>query len=69
MVLPAQTRSTWRGTLAGPPPRPHVRRSSLGTLPVLGWQSCWIVWSTGKRAVLWVAGKASVSLDTTPGIL
>ena len=27
------------------------------------------MWSTGKRAVLWVAGRASVNSDTSPGTL
>ena len=33
------------------------------------WETCWEVWSPGKCAVLWTAGKASNSTDTVTGTL
>ena len=47
--------------LDNPLPRPPVPNSFLGTLSVRSWESCWEVWPMGNRAVLWVAGWASVS--------
>ena len=57
---PAGAGSTRRGTLGGPQPRPGVPRSSLGALPLRGWEICWEVWSTGSLAVVWMAGRATV---------
>ena len=66
---PAGAHSKGCGTVAVPLPRPQVPRSTLGTLLLRGWETCWEVWSTGKRRVLGVAGRASVSPDTSPGTL
>ena len=42
-------------------PRPPVPKSILRTLSLRSWESCWEVWPMGSRAVLWVAGWASLS--------
>ena len=47
--------------LENPPPRPPFPKSFLRTLCLRCWESCWEVWPMGNRAVLWVAGWASVS--------
>ena len=50
-----------RHPLENPPPRPPFPKSFLRTLCLRCWESCWEVWPMGNRAVLWVAGWASVS--------
>ena len=68
-VSPVRAHSTWLGTVAGPAPRPQVQKSSLGTLPQRGWETCWEVWSSGKPVILLVAGRPCSSPDTSPGTL
>ena len=55
--------------LENPPPRPPVSKSFLGTLSLRGWESCWEVCPRVYRAVLCVAGRASVSPDRCLGTL
>ena len=50
-----------------PPPPSQVPRSSLRTLPLPGWESYREVWSSGKRAVLRVVGRASRSPTRAQG--
>ena len=62
---PRATQGTWllESSLENPPPRPPVPKSVLRTLSVRGWECCWAVWPRGNRAVLCVAGRASVSTE------
>ena len=55
-----------RGRPPAPALGPHV---SLGPQPLRGWENCWEVWSTGKRSILKMEGRASVSPDRCPGNL
>ena len=59
------------GAQQWPAPGPGLRSLVLpcGTVHLQRWETCWEVRSPGKRAVLWMAGKASSSTDTVPGTL